>query len=227
MKIHINFKSFLKWPAICICAAITTLSVQTAEASSLGLIPGPKQIAAVGATTTYGEAGSTATFSALMADVTSSIGITPGANPKLSFSLPYELTPDMSIVVGLGGFDLIDDDGLFLSGTLTNLGWTTGVIEAVFDGISGSAAGDMGDRVLMQIAFIGSQPIDNDDPLWDAAAFDYNTDVTLSSVVPLPPALLLFASGLGLLFSRKRFAILIALRRPWRILTINRRQIFN
>src|SRR5690606_40300467 len=102
-----------------------------------------------------------------------------------------------------GGFDVFDENGLFLSGDLAAVGFTENVIEFLFDHLTSAAASDFGSSVLMMISFadqLGANPFSG---LIDGTFYD--TSVNIARVVPEPQTLVLCALALALMsFVRRR-----------------------
>lgn len=105
-----------------------------------------------------------------------------------------------------GALFSVDDDGVFLDGALVRTGFDDDVLQLLFGGLTGPAAGDFGRFVLAELVFI--DPVPGTDPL--ASFVDettYDVAATLSSVsaIPLPAALPMLAAGLGgLVLLRRR-----------------------
>lgn len=129
-------------------------------------------------------------------DISSSSGIMPNGLAAGDFLLTLD-TVDPSF--SFGDFTIDDDDGLFLSGDLSDFTTSDDLIEVLFENVNGSAAGDFGSSVLASIAFNSAVG----DPLGLDGIFD--ATVTFSAVdtgvapIPLPAALPMLAGGLGLI----------------------------
>lgn len=145
----------------------------------------------------YFEFSSDGDLSAFGAPVTTFGGVSPVGASEISFGFGYSIgnpTGDFS-----GGFDVFDDNGLFLGGNLFAVGYIENVIELQFKNLSGSAAADFGPSVLALIIFdedLGPNPFAG---LADGAFYDATVNVSSVSQVPLPGALWLLITGLGLL----------------------------
>jgi len=97
-----------------------------------------------------------------------------------------------------GAFFSMDDDGAFLDGTLVKAGFAGDILQLLFDDLSGSAAGDFGRFVLIELEFIdpfpGTDPLRN---LVDGTAYDVAATLSSVAAIPVPAALPLLAGALG------------------------------
>ncbi len=105
-----------------------------------------------------------------------------------------------------GTFFSMDDDGAFLDGTLVQAGFADDILQLLFGNLTGSAAGDFGKFVLIELEFF--DPFPGTDPLRNLAdGTTYEVIATLSSAtpIPVPAALPLLAAALGgLVLLRRR-----------------------
>lgn len=179
----------------------------SAYASSLGLDTEPPIVESSFAFIDYFEFfpdGDLSTFGAVVdfTDGASPVGVT-----KISFGVGFDLADPTAGATG--GFDILDENGLFLGGDLLAVGFSNDVIEFQFGSLTGAGAGNFNSSVLMVIAFddvLGANPF--------ASLIDGNSyvasisiaNVKAASPVPEPTGLPLFALGLALVgwFSRRR-----------------------
>lgn len=105
-----------------------------------------------------------------------------------------------------GSFFSMDDDGAFLDGTLLQAGFADDILQLLFGDLTGSAAGEFGPFVLIELEFF--DPFPGIDPLRNLAdGTAYDVAAVLSSVapIPVPAALPLLAGALGgLVLLRRR-----------------------
>lgn len=169
------------------------------HAATLGLITGSPSLVSDFAFIDYLEFGPDGDLSTFGAEIDDSRDVAPVGFAELGFGIGFSLADPESDASG--GFDVYDDNGLFLGGDLLAVGFTEDVIELQFDNIVGAAAASFGSSVLATINF--------DDPLGDnpfAAFFDgdfYLASIEIASVqsevvnpIPLPSSMLFLASGL-------------------------------
>jgi hypothetical protein len=168
-----------------------------ASAMTLGLSTQSPFLESNNAIVDYLEFGGDGDLSLFGAPITSFGGVASVGAAGISFGFGYALANPTGDFVG--GFHIFDDDGLFLGGDLFAVGYTANVIELQFNNLVGGAAGDFGATVLARIIFdenLGPNPFAG---LTDSAFYDATVNVSNVSQVPLPGALWLLISGLGIL----------------------------
>ena len=172
----------------------------TANATPLGLTTEAPTIESSFAIVDYLEFGPDGDLSTFGAEVDFTDGVSPNGLTEIGFGIGFSLADPTSGATG--GFDIFDEDGLFLDGDLLAVGFTEDIVELQFGNLGGSGAGSFGSSVLALIAF--------DDPLGPnpfASLIDgnaYVASVSISSVVSLPlpatlPLLLAGLLGMGLI----------------------------
>jgi len=167
-------------------------------AAPLGLSTGSPTLGASFAFIDYLEFGPDGDLSTFGAEVDFTDGVSTTGFTELSFGVGFSLADPTSGATG--GFDVFDDNGLYLAGSLFAVGFSDDLIELQFDNLLGAGTGSFGSSVLASIAFddaLGSNPFVS---LIDGEF--YTASITLSNVaddvasVPLPATLSLFLSGL-------------------------------
>jgi len=155
----------------------------------------------------YLEFGADGDLSTFGAEIDFTDGVSPVGFTELGFGVGFSLADPT--VGATGGFDIFDENGLFLAGNLIAVGFFDDVIELQFGDLTAAGAGSFGSSVLAQIAFfevLGPDPF--------AALVDgnfYDALITVSNVVdissvPIPGILPLFLLGLvGLGFFKGRY----------------------
>lgn len=173
-------------------------------AASLGLTPGQPALNAAIVTVDYFEFGSDGDLSSFGALVDGADGVSPTGVTELGFGFGFDLANP--IVGATGGFDVSDENGLFLAGELQAVGFRDDVIELEFGALSGSAASSFDASVLMQIAFIDDWGVNPFTKLVDGNSYSTMISIANAAPVPVPAALPLFLSALGFaaVFSRRR-----------------------
>ncbi|SIO45964.1 VPLPA-CTERM protein sorting domain-containing protein [Rhodovulum sp. ES.010] len=164
-----------------------------AQAASLGLPTGAPSLSSSAAFIDYIEFAPDGDLSTFGAAVDSTDGVSPTGLTEIGFGVGFSLADPTAEATG--GFDVFDEDGLFLAGDLLAVGFTEDVIEFRFGNLSGSGAGAFGSSVLALIAFddpLGANPFDS-----FADGDFYSASITISNVVPLPAGLALLLGGLG------------------------------
>ena len=139
----------------------------------------------------FGPDGDLSTFGAGV-DITD--GVSPVGVTGLGFGIGFSLANP--IIGATGGFDVTDQNGLFLTGNLIAVGFSDDVIELQFGSLSGAGAGSFGSTVLARLAFgdpLGPNPFIS---LVDGEFYSASITISNVSAVPLPAALPLFLSAL-------------------------------
>ncbi|WP_299471229.1 VPLPA-CTERM sorting domain-containing protein [uncultured Roseibium sp.] len=188
--------------------------VQGASAAGLGLTTEPPTLNASFALIEYFDNAPFGDLATFGADIDSSDGVSPTGAAFVDFIIGFDPTDPANTLTG--GFDVFDDNGLFLSGVATDAGYETDTIEFLLDVIGGSASGAFGSQVLMTIAFdtfemLGDNPFDNLEDT-ELVRFDgpYIGSVSIakvapSAVIPIPAGLpLLLTALVGLGWLRRR-----------------------
>jgi hypothetical protein len=173
----------------------------TASAVTLGLTTQGPSLNSSFAFVDYFEFGTDGDLSSFGGIIDSFSGVSPSGFTEFSFGVGFLLSDPTNTATG--GFDVFDENGLFLSGDLAAVGFTENVIEFLFDHLTGAAASDFGSSVLMMISFadqLGANPFGS---LIDGTFYD--TSVNIARVVPEPQTLMLCAFALALMsFLRRR-----------------------
>lgn len=173
----------------------------TAKATTLGLTTQGPSLDSSFAFVDYFEFGTDGDLSSFGGIIDSSNGISPSGFTEFSFGVGFSLSDPTNTATG--GFDVSDENGLFLSGDLAAVGFTENVIEFLFDHLTGAAAADFGSSVLMTISFVDQLGANPYGGLVDGTFYD--TTVHIARVVPEPQTLVLCALALALMgFVRRR-----------------------
>lgn len=188
-----------KFLSALLLSSVLALAVPThSYATPLGLNTGLPMLEASFAFVDYLEFGPDGDLSAFGAEVDFTDGVSPVGFTEIGFGVGFLLTDPTSGATG--GFDVFDDNGLYLAGNLIAVGFSDDLIELQFDSLFGAGAGNFGSSVLASIYFddvLGPNPF--------ASLVDgdfYTASITLSNVadnvssVPIPATLPLFLSGL-------------------------------
>lgn len=174
----------------------------TAKATTLGLTTQGPSLDSSFAFVDYFEFGTDGDLSSFGGIIDSSNGISPSGFTEFSFGVGFSLSDPTNTATG--GFDVSDENGLFLSGDLAAVGFTENVIEFLFDHLTGAAAAaDFGSSVLMMISFVDQLGANPYGGLIDGTFYD--TSVNIARVVPEPQTLVLCALALvSMGFMRRR-----------------------
>lgn len=174
-----------------------------AKAATLGLTTQNPTLGSSLVFVDYFEFGTDGDLSSFGGLVDASSGALPVGITNLSFGVGFSLSDPANDATG--GFDITDENGLFLAGDLAAVGFTENVIEFQFNHLTGPAANSFGSSVLMLIGFadqLGANPF--------AALLDgnfYEASINIASVVtvPEPQTVTLSALALALMtFSRRK-----------------------
>jgi hypothetical protein len=138
-------------------------------------------------------------------------GVSPTGFTEIGFGIGFLLADPTTGATG--GFDIFDEDGLFLDGELLAVGFTEDVIGLQFGNLGGSNASSFGSSVLASIAFddaLGANPFDGfvDGEYYGASITTSNVADATVAPVPLPAGLPLLLTSLGgiVLLRRRRKA---------------------
>ena len=177
-----------------------------AQASMLGLDTEPPTIESSFAVIDYFEFLSDGDLSTFGAVVDFVDGVSPNGLTEIGFGVGFDLSNPT--VGATGGFDVFDQNGLFLGGNLEAVGFSGDLIEFQFGSLVGAAAGSFNTSVLMVIAFddaLGPNPFD---VLVDGSFYDASvsiSNVRETSQVPVPATLpLILAALVALLWTGRR-----------------------
>lgn len=147
--------------------------------ASLGLTTQAPTLTASTANIDYLEFGTEGDLSTFGTEIDAIDGISTNGVTELGFGFGFSLSDPTTGIAG--GFDISDEDGLFLAGDILAVGFSEGIIELQFDTLSGAGAGNFGSSVLAVLTFndpLGSNPF--------AALVDgesYMASITVSDVV--------------------------------------------
>ena len=131
----------------------------SASAASLGIPKGDPLVSASDASVDFldfSPIGDLSSFGWVASEFT---GVSFNGVAIIGFGVSYSLADPTSDISG--GFDIEDDDGVFLSGELYALGYSEDMIELQFDSLSGGGSSLFGKSILMEILFkdpLGSAP---------------------------------------------------------------------
>lgn len=197
--------------AALVAAGMALLSGQ-ASAATLGLTTETPHLSSSMAVIDYVEFGFDGDLSTFGAEVDFTSGVSPSGATKIGFGIGFSLADPP--IGATGGFDILDEDGLFLSGDLLALGFTEDTIELQFGNLSGSGVEYFGSSVLALISFDDSLGTDPFAVLPDGASLGASimiSNVSSSTVAPIPlpaglPLLLTSIGGTILLRRRKAYA---------------------
>jgi hypothetical protein len=179
-------------------AAGTVLGAGQATAATLGLTTEAPSLSASEAFIDYFEFGTDGDLSTFGAEVDATDGVSPAGFTEIGFGIGFGFADPTNGATG--GFDVFDEDGLYLTGDLLAVGFDEDVIELQFGNLSGSGAGFFGSSVLALIAFddpLGANPFAS---LVDGDSL--GASVTISNVadvapIPLPASVLFLLGGLA------------------------------
>ncbi|MCQ8129626.1 PEP-CTERM sorting domain-containing protein [Methylomonas rivi] len=195
---------------VCLTATLWLAMPNFSSAATLGLTTSDPILGVSSTFFDYFEFAPDGDLSTFLADVDSASGISTTGFTTLDLGIGFSLADPTTGATG--GFGIYDDTGLFLSGDLLAVGFTENIIELQFNNLTGTGAGSFGTSILALINF--------DDPLGPepfAGLVDgsfYSSSVSVANVqdpatVPVPPTLLLLASGLfGMGWAKKRCLVL-------------------
>lgn len=181
-----------------------------AQAATLGLATSAPTVGARGVVD-YLEFADEGDLSMFGANVfVSSLTTLDVASARLGFGVGFDLSdPEAN---ASGGFVILDDLGLYLSGDLAALGFRgfrsdDGIVELQFGNLMGRGASEWTDTLLMNVIFdgVGGSPFTSfvDGEFYDVeiGMFAVVSDV---SEIPLPAGAWLLLGGLVLLVATKR-----------------------
>lgn len=174
--------------------ALAVLAPPVADAATLGFTSRSPSLTVGEATLDFLRFGAEGDLSTFGDAVDAAEGISPAGVAELSFGVGFPLADPTDAT---GGFDVVDADGLFLDGTLSQVGFEEGVIELLFADLGGPAADAFGPAALATVVFTGPLGPDPFAALADDAT--YEARITLASAVPLPASALLLLASTGLL----------------------------
>lgn len=188
-----------------VVTAGTVLGAQEVAAATLGLRTEAPSLATSAAFIDYFEFGPDGDLSTFGALVDSTDGVSPVGFTEIGFGIGVALADPTTGATG--GFDVFDEDGLFLAGDLLAVGFVEDVIEFQFGNLSGSGAGSFGSSVLALIAFddpLGANPFAS---LVDSDSLGASVTISNVAPIPLPASVLLLLGGLvsiGAVGARRR-----------------------
>lgn len=187
-------------------ASILVMPASAAFAAPLGLATQAPTIQSSFAFIDFFEFFGDGDLSSFGAAVDSTDGVSPNGFAEIGFGIGFDLADPTTGATG--GFDVFDDDGLFLGGNLKSVGFSENVIELEFDNLVGAGAAAFNSSVLMRIAFddvLGPDPFSG---LVDGNPYTGSlsiSNVANTGTVPVPATLALLVPAFGaLVWSRKR-----------------------
>lgn len=197
-----GIRTMITLKSLAASAVFTVAGVEAASAASLNLLTGSATIGSNSASIDYLEIATDGDLSTFGAEVDFTDGVSPVGFTEIGFGIGFSIADPTSGATG--GFDIFDDNGLFLDGDVLAVGFTDSVIEFEFGNLSGSGAGSFGSSVLALISFddaLGANPF--------ASLVDgdfYSASISISNVtpIPLPAGFPLLAAGLGGLLILRR-----------------------
>ena len=174
-----------------------------AHASSLNVITDAPFIDIPFVTADYLETGGIGDLSIFGAEGVS-FDLSPAGTLLFDIFVDFETTDPYATANGT--FFSMDDDGAFLDGSLVQAGFADDLLQLLFGNLTGSAAGDFKQFVLIELEFIdpfpGTDPLGN---LVDGTAYDVVATLSSVTAIPVPAALPLLAGALGgLVLLRRR-----------------------
>lgn len=197
-------------------ALALSLASLSAQAATLGLTTSAPTVGAEGVVD-YLEFGSDGDLSMFGAPVFTSSLTTIGAGAEVGFGIGFSLSdPEIG---ASGGFEIYDDQGLYLSGDLLALGFREyrtfdGLIELHFGSLTGRGVSEWTETLLMTVMFDGAGEdvfgsfFDGDFYDVDIGIFAVHSDQSPPSPIPLPASAFLLFAGLGIMatgsFAAKR-----------------------
>lgn len=129
-------------------------------------------------------------------------GISPNGLSKIGFGVGFDLS--FPTIGATGGFDIFDQNGLFLGGDIKALGFTDNIIQFQFGSLVGSANADFGSSILMTITFsdsLGANPFNS---FVDGESYAASISLSRVTAVPEPPSLgLVMSTFLMMLMARR------------------------
>ena len=185
-----------------IATLAAVLFASAPDAATLGLSTSAPTIAASTAQVDYLEFSPDGDLSAAGMIVDGSSLITLAGVAEISFGIGFDLAnPD---VAPSGGFDIYDDNGLYLAGDLIALGFRAfggngSLIELHFGQLSGNGEGEWTDTLLMNVIFPsgGGNPFDMFvDGENHPASIGIFAVTSVPTPIPLPGGLPLLLGGL-------------------------------
>jgi hypothetical protein len=185
-----------------ILATWAVLAATQSWAATLGLQTSAPTIGANVAEVEYLDFAPDGDLSMFGAAVTEASLNTPGPNAEIGFGIGYALADPEGDASG--GFDIFDDNGLYLAGDLINMGYRAfgggSLIELHFGNLTGSGASGWTDTLLMNVILrnVAPNPFDSffDGDLYQAeigvfAVVNYEPP----SEIPLPASAALLLVG--------------------------------
>ena len=186
------------FPAILLAGALALIVPTLSSAASLGLTTVGPTLEASFAGIDYLEFGTDGDLSTFGAEVDFTDGVSPVGLTEIGFGFGFSLAAPT--VGATGGFDIFDEDGFFLGGTLIAVGFTDDVIGLQFGNLGGAGAGSFGASVLALISFddlLGPDPFASlVDGEFYPASITVSNVVAVVAAVPEPATLLLVLTAL-------------------------------
>lgn len=194
--------------AAALCTAVAIVASAFPAAASVELSPPLKPTPIIDipfAMADYFEIGGAGNIEIAFAEGLAT-GVTPSGPLFLDIFVDYDVADPLGTIDG--ALFATDDAGSFLDGLLVEAGYVpdADIIQLLFGGLTGSAAGRFGPFALVEVFFV--DPLGTTDPfagLVDGSSYDIAG--TVQATVPLPaPALLLAAALAGLVGGRRCLA---------------------
>ena len=186
-------------------ALALSIASLSAQAATLGLATSAPTVGADGVVD-YLEFGPDGDLSMFGVPVHTSSLTTIGAGAEVGFGIGFSLSDPES--GASGGFEIYDDQGLYLSGDLLALGFRAfrafdGLIELHFGSLTGRGVSEWTDTLLMTVIFDGTGEdvfgsfFDGEFYDVEIGMFAVTSDAPPPSPIPLPDSAFLLLAGLG------------------------------
>ncbi len=174
------------------------------NAATIGLDTGSPKIEAGFSTIDFFDLVTDGDLSTFGAVVDFTDGVSPFGFTEISFGVGYDLVKPT--IGASGGFDVFDENGLFLGGELKAVGFSENEVEFQFENLSGAAASDFDSSVLMVISFFDALGANPFDAFVDGTAYD--ASISIANVKPVSepammPLIMLAFLGMTIINRRK------------------------
>ena len=202
--------NFIRSLAVVACTAVSlTGAVQSAGAATLCLTLGDPFLESSTASSDFLQNGDEGDLSSFGGIIDSSAGVTLNGVAELGYFFAFD--PN-DLGSAAAAFDIIDESNdVLLSDNLIDVGFRDNVVELLFDGLTGAAAGLFNTTALVEIEFDGLLGSDPFAFFEDGEAYATRIRVSnvLTDVTPIPvpaslPLMMAAMGGIALLRRRKR-----------------------